>query len=86
MMVDFGVQVVRRFEAAGEVICTDTPAGEVVMTMHTGSYDQLPAAHQAIKSWHATSGRAFGGYSWEIYGDWTDDVTRLETQVVYLLK
>src|SRR5215470_7702507 len=38
MEVDFGVQVTRRFQAAGEIVCTETPAGEVVMTTHIGSY------------------------------------------------
>ena len=85
MVVHFGVQVVRHFQDEGEVVCTETPAGEVVMTTHVGSYGKLAAAHQAIKQWCATNGRAIGAYSWEIYGDWTDDETKLETQVVYLL-
>ena len=85
MDIDFGVQVVRGFEGEGEVICTETPAGEVVMTTHVGGYEKLAAAHDAIHSWRAANGREFGGYSWEIYGDWTDDPARLETQIVYLL-
>ena len=86
MDVDFGVQVIRSFENEGEVSCTETPAGEVVMTTHIGSYARLAAAHNALHSWRAASGRAFGAYSWEIYGDWTDDETKLETQVIYLLR
>ncbi len=85
MVVDFGVQVIRPFQDAGEVVCTETPAGEVIMTTHIGSYGKLAAAHGAIKSWRAATGRAFGACSWEIYGDWTDDEAKLETQVVYLL-
>jgi effector-binding domain-containing protein len=85
LVVDFGVQVVRPFEDAGEVICTKTPAGEVAMTTHLGSYGKLAAAHEAINSWRTATGRAFGARSWEIYGDWTDDEAKLETQVVYLL-
>lgn len=85
MDIDFGVQVVRRFEGEGEVISTETPAGEVAMTTHVGSYDKLGAAHDAIHAWRAASGRTFAGYSWEIYGDWTDDATKLETEVIYLL-
>ena len=85
MDIDFGVQVVRLFEREGEVICTETPAGEVAMTTHIGSYDKLGAAHDAIHSWRAASGRNFAGYSWEIYGDWTDDPSKLETHVLYLL-
>ena len=85
MLVDFGVQVIRPFENEGEVICTQTPAGEVAITTHIGSYAKLAAAHQAINSWCAATSRAVGASSWEIYGDWTDDETKLETQVVYLL-
>src|SRR5262245_13129995 len=86
MIVDFGVQVIRPFQGAGEVVCTETPAGEVAMTTHVGSYSRLAAAHDAISSWRATTGCAFGPCSWEIYGDWTADEAKLETQVVYLLR
>jgi hypothetical protein len=85
MVVDFGVQVIRPFQDAGEVVYTETPAGEVVMTTHIGGYGKLAAAHEAINSWRVATGRAFGVCSWEIYGDWTDDEATLETQVVYLL-
>jgi len=85
MVVDFGVQVSRPFQDAGEVVCTETPAGDVAMTTHVGSHGKLAAAHAAINSWRAATGRAFGACSWEIYGDWTDDEAKLETQVVYLL-
>ena len=86
MVVDFGVQVIRPFQDDGEVVCTETPAGEVVMTTHIGSYAKLGAAHEAINSWHAATGREFGAFSWEIYGDWDADETKLETQVIYLLR
>jgi effector-binding domain-containing protein len=85
MDIDFGVQIIKPFKDEGEVICTETPAGEVAMTTHIGSYDKLAGAHDAIHSWRATTGRALGACSWEIYGDWTDDEAKLETQVVYLL-
>jgi effector-binding domain-containing protein len=85
MDIDFGVQVIRPFEGEGEVICTETPAGEVAVATHVGSYDKLAAAHDALRSWRVATGRVFGEWSWEIYGDWTDDTTKLETQVVYLL-
>jgi len=85
MDIDFGVQVIRPFENEGEVIYAETPAGEVAMTTHVGSYAGLKAAHDAIHSWRAATGRDFGGCSWEIYGDWTDDEAKLETQVIYLL-
>ena len=85
MDIDFGVQVIRPFAGEGEVICAETSAGEVAMTTHIGSYAGLAAAHNAVHSWRVATGRTFGGCSWEVYGDWTDDETKLETQVVYLL-
>ena len=85
MDVDFGVQVVRPFEGEGEIICTETPPGEVALTTHIGSYAGLAGAHNAVHSWRAATGRAFGACSWEIYGDWNNDEAKLETQVVYLL-
>ncbi|MBO0721622.1 MAG: GyrI-like domain-containing protein [Blastocatellia bacterium] len=85
MDIDFGVQVIRPFEGEGEVIYTETPAGEVAMTTHVGGYDKLAPAYDAIHSWRTATGRTFGGCSWEIYGDWNDDSTKLETQVVFLL-
>jgi effector-binding domain-containing protein len=86
MDVDFGVEVTRSFEASGEVFATETPAGEVATAVHAGGYDRLSEAHNAIHAWARTHQRAFAGRSWEIYGDWSDDPSRLETTVAYLLK
>jgi effector-binding domain-containing protein len=86
MAIDFGVQVTGPFDGEGEVVATETPAGEVAATLHVGPYDKLGAAHDAIHAWRASSGRSFGGSSWEIYGDWSNDPAKLETEVLYLLR
>jgi effector-binding domain-containing protein len=85
MEVDFGVEVSGTFEGEGEVLFARTPAGEVAWTLHVGPYDRLRDAHDAINAWRATHGRGSAGVSWEIYGDPTDDPSKLEVQVVYLL-
>ena len=85
MTVDFGVQVVRQFEQEGHVRLVETPGGEVVSTVHRGHYDRLSGAHTAIHDWCRKNGKRIGGFSWEIYGDWTNDPNELETTVVYLL-
>ena len=86
MDVDFGVEVSRAFEAAGEVYATETPAGMVAVAVHRGAYDRMKEAHAAIHAWRKENNRAFAGKSWEIYGDGSDDPSKLETTIMYLLK
>jgi effector-binding domain-containing protein len=85
MNADFGVEVTRDFATAGEVRPVKTPSGEAAVVRHRGRYDGLAEAHRAIQVWARESGRALAGTSWEIYGDWNDDATKLETLVMYLL-
>ncbi|HTE05634.1 MAG TPA: GyrI-like domain-containing protein [Planctomycetota bacterium] len=86
MNADFGVEVTRAFARSGEVGPVRTPGGEAAVARHVGPYDGLPRAHGAILAWARESGRALARTSWEIYGDWTDDPAKLETQVIYLLR
>jgi effector-binding domain-containing protein len=86
MPIDFGVEVVRRFEPVGEVRCVETPAGEAAVAVHRGDYGGLSRAHAAVHAWCAANGRTIGGYSLEVYGDWSDDPNGLETTVQYLLR
>ena len=86
MDVAFGVEVVREFAPSGEVAPVRTPAGEAATATHIGPYDRLRETHEAIHTWAAANQRAIAGHSWEIYGDWSDDLTKLETDVFYLLR
>jgi len=62
-----------------------TPAGTVATTVHIGPYNQMQPAHHAIHQWARDNNRRIAGPSWEIYGHWTDDPTRLRTDIFYLL-
>jgi effector-binding domain-containing protein len=84
--VAFGVGVTAPFAAVGAVEPTSLPHGEVATTTHWGSYAGLGAAHAAIDEWCRLHGRRRAGPSWEVYGHWTDDETRLRTDVFYLLE
>ena len=86
MDIDFGVEVTRAFSTSGEVALVETPAGQVATAVHVGSYDQLGRTHEAIKAWAARNRINFAGKSWEIYGDWNDDISKLETRIQYLLR
>src|SRR5579864_3490266 len=40
ILCDFGVEVTRAFETAGEVYATGTPGGEAAVAVHRGAYDR----------------------------------------------
>lgn len=84
--VAFGVGVTTPFSAVGAVEPTPLPVGEVATTTHWGSYTTLGAAHAAIVEWCRVHGRQRAGPSWEVYGHWTEDESRLRTDVFYLLE
>ena len=70
--------IFRQYDIRGLVDRELTPA-------LAAAYDQLKRTHDAIHAWRAREGRRFAGTSWEIYGDWSDDPSKLETTVCYLL-
>jgi effector-binding domain-containing protein len=86
ILCDFGVEVTRTFETAGEVYAAETPAGEAAVAIHRGPYDRMNEAHDAIGKWMAANGRESAGHSWEIYGDPTPNPADTETVIMYLLK
>ena len=86
IVCDFGVEVTRTFESAGEVYATETPAGEAAVAVHRGPYDRMNDAYLAIEAWMKAKRRESAGHSWEIYGDPTPDPADTETTIVHLLK
>src|SRR5690349_14839933 len=86
ILCDFGVEVTRAFEPAGEVYATETPAGEAAVAVHRGPYNRMNEAYNAIDNWIAANRRESAGQSWEIYGDPTPDPSGTETTLVHLLR
>ena len=75
------------FAAEGEVRCVTMPAGRAA-TMHACRPRTTGWSRRTQKSqrWCAANGHALAGVSWEIYGHWNDDPSKLETRVGYLLQ
>lgn len=84
--VAFGVGVTTPFVTVGNVEPTSLPVGEVATTTHWGRYAALGAAHHAVIDWCRMHGRRRAGPRWEVYGHWTEDESRLRTDVFYLLE
>jgi effector-binding domain-containing protein len=83
--VEIGADVMEPFEASEGVICSATPAGLAVVVRHIGPYSKLPQAYSAALAWCSQNGYRTAGVSWEIYGHWNDDPSRLETDVFHLV-
>jgi hypothetical protein len=85
MHVEYAVQVRRAFSRTGDVFASATPAGLIATATHVGPYERLGDTHGAVQRWCSANRHGLAGIDWEIYGDWTDDATKLETKVCYLL-
>ena len=83
--VAFGVGTLQPFAGAGNVQPVDLPVGEVATTTHWGDYSGLGGAHHAVIEWCRANGYRLSGTRWEIYGHWTDDPSKLRTDVYHLL-
>ena len=83
--VEFGVGVKAPFSASGAVAYSELPTGAAATTTHWGDYARLGEAHAAVIAWCRAQQRDLAGPRWEIYGHWTDDPSRLRTDVYYLL-
>ena len=86
LTVDFCVGVTAPFAAVGAVVPLETPQGVAAMTRHVGDYARLADANAAILEWCRVNGRAPAGPSWEVYGHWDPDPSKLRTEVYHLLK
>jgi effector-binding domain-containing protein len=84
--LEVGAEVDPSFAGYGEVVASHTPAGTVATTTHLGPYHLLVGAHEAVLKHCRDHGHALAGPSWEVYGHWTDDPARLQTDVYYLLQ
>ncbi len=85
LTVDFCVGVKAPFKPVGAVVPLETPHGVAAMTTHVGDYGRIGEANAAIIEWCRANDRRLAGPSWEVYGHWDADVTKLRTDIYFLL-
>ncbi len=87
--LEVGVELNDSLPVGGEVVQSATPSGDAVSVVHFGPYQQLGAAHRAIREWCAAHKRQLAGPNWEVYGHWQDewnaDPSSIRTDVFYQL-
>ena len=64
-----------------EISVMRLPAAKTAHTTHSGSYDGIPAAHEAIRQFCIDNKYQEQELSWEIYGEWSEDESKLVTDV-----
>jgi effector-binding domain-containing protein len=83
---EVGVQVTRSFEPVGAVIPSALPAGRAAHAVHRGDYADLGGAHDSVLRWCRAHDEVTTGVRWEVYGDWDDDPSKVQTDVYWLLQ
>jgi effector-binding domain-containing protein len=83
---EVGVEVEGDVPGGTRVVMSQTPSGRAATTVHWGSYDGLKGANEAIVAWCKAKGYRLSDKSWEVYGDWSDDVSQVRTDVFFLLE
>lgn len=65
--VEAGFPATRPIQGNGDVQPSELPGGQVAVTIHTGPYDAMRPAYQALVSWVAEHGGELAGDPWEVY-------------------
>ncbi len=86
LLVRVGFPVSAWFEATPSVSCFELAAGNAAHAIHVGPYGELHRTYALLEHWRQQQHLSLSGQSWEIYGDWTDDVSKLETSIYLRLQ
>ena len=79
LMVRVGFPVSGSFPDTSSVKCIELAAGRAAHAVHVGPYSELRRTYADLHAWCKREGFQISSQSWEIYGDWQDDPSRLET-------
>ena len=81
LRVQVGFPVSGRFADTDLVKCIQLAPGRAAHAVHVGPYADLHRTYAALHAWCSQRALALTGESWEVYGDWTEDSSKLETQL-----
>jgi effector-binding domain-containing protein len=65
--IEGGMPVQTRLSGSGRIVAGELPGGRAVTTVHTGPYEKLPDAHDAVHAWIQEKKFTSAGPQWECY-------------------
>lgn len=83
--IEAGLPVVMAVAGRGEVQPSCLPEGPAIVTIHTGPYERLETAYEALAAWLHDRGAQADGPAWEVYhtdSDLEPDPATWRTEVV----
>ncbi len=81
--IETGVEVPEGFVPKAPAYLRHTPGGRVVTGAHIGSYDRMRTTYEAVEAHVRQHGLKLRGASWEVYGHWNEDTSKLRTDIFY---
>jgi effector-binding domain-containing protein len=72
-------QIPSRILALFDLKCVALAAGRPAHAVHVGPYGEMDRTYIRLHAWSRAENLRLTGESWEVYGDWTEDASKLET-------
>ena len=79
LRVQVGFPVSGRFADTDLVKCVQLAPGRAAHAVHVGQYANLHRTYAVLHAWCSQRALPLTGQSWEVYGDPTEDPSKLET-------
>ena len=68
-------------EPPAPLVLAGIPAGRAVHVRHVGPYSKIPESVRRMFAWCAENGHTVVEPTWEVYGDWVEDESKLVTDI-----
>jgi effector-binding domain-containing protein len=86
LRVRVGFPVSGPFHDTESIHCIEFSPGPAAHATHIGPYVNLHVTYRLLAEWCLQEHLPLSGESWEIYGDWNDDPSKLKTDLYLALK
>jgi effector-binding domain-containing protein len=83
MRMRAGFPVSKRFVDGERIKCLQLAACRAAHVTLVGPYSGISDAHTRLNAWCMQRKHALKGMSWEVYGDWVEDQSKLVTDIFF---